>query len=505
MLFLGVAIKSHAQGQETAENIRMADQYLDSRTNALDKYTKHAARIQQKLLKKLQRKEEKMLRKLAAKDSALYKQYLQNPLTYDSISALSRDSLALSRLRKSPNKIIDSLKGVQQFIGNQSSQLEGAAGLASQAGVSLPYTDKIASLQGQLNAQQNIDQLIRQRTQSLECMAGSAPIPGLEGLQKDIYYAREKIKAWKQLSDDPDAAEEKAMEYLQGTEGFQQYLQGNDKAFGGLGNNASAADLQRLGYQTKDQVSSMLQQKLGGSLGSVQQQMSQQVQQYTEKLDGITGKAGELKNSVNEAKQTLSEARQTAGQLKQVEKPSFKKNPERGKPFWQRLEVQYNFQTSRATPDGLRPALLDLGANVAFKHTPRLSYGLGLAWSSGLGQNWQNIRFTYEGLTARAYTDWKWQYGFSLQAGYERAFRPANRPYVSEAPNNNPPNPSNPNANGNIFKDAFGGQQQAAYIGIMKRYRIGGKWSGTFLVGYNFLWRDSDQRTPFLLRFGWGK
>lgn len=505
MLFFCIAPKMHAQEQETTESIRYADQYLDSRTTALDKYASRAERIQQKLLKKLQRREQKMLRQLAAKDSALYKQYLQNPLTYDSIAALSKDSTALSRLRKSPNKVIDSLKGVQAFIGKQGEKLEGATGLASKAGITLPYADKIGALQSQLSAQQNIDQLIQQRTTSLESLAGSAHISGLQGLQKDVYYAREKIKAWKLLSDDQDAAEEKAMEYLQGTEGFQQYLQGSDKAFSGLGNNASAADLQRLGYQTKDQVSNLLQQKLGGSLGSVQQQMSQQVQQYTEKLDGITGKAGELKNSINEAKQTVSEAKQTAGQLKNIEKPAFKKNPERGKPFWQRLEVQYNFQTSRATPDGLRPALLDLGAGVAFKHTPRLSYGLGLAWSTGLGQNWQNIRFTYEGITARAYADWKWQYGFSLQAGYESAFRPPGRPYLSDGQNNNLGNPSNPNANENIFKDAFGGQQQAAYIGIMKRYRIGGKWNGTFLVGYNFLWQGSDQRTPFLLRFGWDR
>ncbi len=211
----------------------------------------------------------------------------------------------------------------------------------------------------------------------------------------------------------------------------------------------------------------------------------------------------EAKKGIAEAKQTISEVKQTKDKLKHIEKPTFKKNPERGKPFLQRIEVQYNFGTTRASTDELRPAMLELGAAVAFKHTPRLSYGIGLGLSTGLGRNWQNIRLTYEGLSTRAFTDWKAIYGFSLQAGYERIFRPANRPYLSDLPGNN--DPSKPIVEENAIQKAFGGQQQSAYIGIMKRYRINSKVNGTFLVGYNFLWQQENLRSPFLLRFGWAK
>lgn len=506
MLFAAILFStssSFCQQQETEESIHYADQYLNSRTTGLDKYLDRTEKIQQRLLQRLKRKEERFARRLAARDSTLYKQYLQNKLSYDSIAVLSKDSAALSRIRSGPDKLIDSLKGIQRFISNQSSKLGAANSLAGQAGVHLPYTDELSSLQQRLNAQQGLDQLMQQRSKALESLAGAAHISGIEGIQKDLYYAQSKMKAWKELADDPDAAEEKAMEYLQGTEGFHEYLNQNSNAFGGLGNDASEADLQRLGYQTKSQVNGMLQQKLGSSLGSVQQQMSRQVQQYSEQLNGITGKVNEAKNSLNEARQTLGEAKQTASQLKHIDKPGFRKNPERGKPFWQRLEVQYNFQTSRATPDGLRPAMLDLGASVAFKHTPRLSYGIGLALSTGLGQSWQNIRFTYEGITARAFLDYKMIYGFSLQAGYERSLRPQNRAYLPEQQNGNPTSATGNSIN--AISEAFGGQQQTAYIGIMKRYRIGSKWSGTFLVGYNFLWQQEDMRSPFLLRFGWQK
>ncbi len=485
--------------QEQEESINQAELYLGSRIHALDKYLNRTEKIQHRLVKKLKRKEAKIARQLAAKDSALYRQYMQQNLSYDSIATLSKDTGRLQQLAFKKNSLVDSFKGVQKFIQNQSSKLNSASGLAGKAGINTPYTKELNSLQQKLNGQQNIDELIRQRTGSLERLAGAQNISGLQNIQKSVYYAQEKMKAWKQLADDPDEAEEKAMEYLQGTEGFDQYLRTDNNAFGGLDNNATAEDLQRMGYQTKRQVNNMLQQKLGNNLGAVQQQMAAQVQDYSDKLNGITGTVKETKAGIKKAKQTLNEAKQAKDKLKHIEKPAFKKNPERGKPFWQRLEPAYNFQTTRATPDGLRPAMLELGASVAFKYSTRLSYGIGIALSAGLGQNWQNIKFTYEGLSARAFADWKAIYGFSLPAGYERSFRPCNRPYL-RGQQNNPA--TQPQTTDNAIKEALGGQQQAAYIGIMKRYRINSKWNGIFLVGYNFLWQHEELRTPFIIRFG---
>jgi hypothetical protein len=504
LLLLLAFAAGRAVAQETEDNITNATTYLESRTSALDKYLGHSDKIQQRLLKRLKRKEAKMLKQLAAKDSVLYKQYVNQGISYDSIATLSKDS-TYQQQHITKNGIIDSLKGVQSFVQKQSGKLNSLSGAADKAGIETPYSKELGALQQKLNTQQSIDNLIGQRTAALESLGGKANISGLQDIQKKVYYAKEKIKAWKELADEPDDAEEKALEYLQGTEGFAESLNSNNSgAFGGLGNSATAEDLQRMGFQTKSQVNNMLQEKLGNSLGAVQKQMAGQVKDFSEKLDPITGKIKEAKAGINDAKQTLNEANQAKNNLKNLEKPAFKKNPERGKPFWQRLEPQYNFQTTRATPDGLRPAMLELGAGVAFKHSPKLSYGIGIALSTGLGRNWQNIKLSYEGISARAFADWKLIYGFSAQAGYERIFRPANRPYLPEV-QTNPTNPSNPDANNNIFKEAFGGQQQAAYIGIMKRYRINSNWNGTFLAGYNFLWQQEGLRSPWMLRFGWGK
>ncbi len=491
----------NTHGQENNPEIT-AQNYLDNRTSALDKYLKRSQRIQQKLLRRLKKQEARMMKQLAAKDSALYKQYLDMPLTYDSITSLSKDTAVLNQRTGRRNATIDSLNGIQQFIQKQAGKLNSVAGLAGKELPGGDYTSKISELQSKLNAEQQVKDLIQQRSKALEQLAGGKNIAGLQNIQKNVYYAQEKMKAWRELADDPDEAEEKAMEYLQGVEGFDNYLNTNKNAFGGLGNNATAADLQSMGYQTKSQMGKMLQDKFGNNLQAVQQSMGEQVQQFSEKLNGVTDKVKEAKNAANEAKQTLAEAKAAKVKLKHIEAPAFTKNPERGKPFWQRLETQYNFQTMRATPDGLRPAMLELGASVAFKHTPKLSYGVGLATSIGLGQNWQNIKLTYEGISARAYADWIMLYGFSIHAGYEQIFRPLNRSYLEEHAD---PNNPQPQQSDNTLKAAFGGGQQSTYAGIMKRYRINSKWGGTFLAGYNFLWQQNNLRTPFMIRFGWSK
>ncbi|UOE51299.1 hypothetical protein MTO98_09435 [Mucilaginibacter sp. SMC90] len=491
--------------QEAQENIDNATIYINHKASTLEKTVDITGSLQRKLLKRLQRKEDKMLRKLAKQDSFLYKQYIQQHLTYDSIAAISRDT---SRLPPTVgnNTIIDSLKGIQRFIQSQEGKLSASSASLKAVGISIPQSDQLNALQQKLNEQSNIDQLIQQHTNDLKQLAGSYNINGLQSIQKDVYYAREKIKAYKELADDPDEAEQKALEYLQGTEGFDKYLNSSsgNNAFGGLGNDASAADLQRLGYQTKSSVSDAIQQKLGDNLGAIQQQMSQQIQQYSDKLNGLKQKADALKAKADEVKQGITDVQGAKDKLKEVDAPDFKPNKEKGKPFWQRITTQYNFQTSRATVDGLKPAMLNLGANIGYKQTERLSFGVGLALNTGLGRDWQHLKLSYEGISLRAFADQLFIYGFSFQVGYERAFIPANRPYLVASTDPSINNPSNSNSD-NALQQAFGGQQQTAYIGIMKRYRISNKLSGTFLAGYNILWHEEGQRSPWILRLGWEK
>lgn len=480
---------------EVAETVKEGESYISSRISKTQKYLKRSAKVQHKLLKKLQRSEHDVATLLSKKYPQLYQQYLQNNISYDSMATLSQDSLAL-RNKGSPlsdNKLIDSLKNIQSFLQKQSTKLTSLSSLGNKVGINNDYTSQLNSLQQQLNAQQALQNLIQQQSQHLSSILSANNLRGFSSIQKDITAATSKIKYWKGLSQDPDAAEAKALEYLQGIKGFEKSFNTNN-AYGGLGNNATAEDLERLGYQTKRQTAAALQQKFGDNLGKAQEQMGNQIKDYQEKLNGVKEKVSDAKQNIGEAKAGLNEAKSTAGKLKKLKMPVMK-NPLRGIPFWKRWDVNYNFQTTRATADGLRPAMMDWGATAVFNHTPKISYGIGTALSIGLGQDWQHLRFSYEGISLRAYADCKMLHGFSLQAGYEKSLRPNGRNYINELQKSE---------ESKMMETGLGVLQDAVYTGIMKRYRINKKWSGTMLICYNFLWQQSGMRSPWMIRLGWG-
>lgn len=483
------------QDTEAIQSIRAGNQYMDARIASLGTYIQHYALIQQRLVRKLNKQGRGFSALPASPGSLPDTFYKRHSVSYDSLLTLAKDpSLLYNKGSPKSNAVIDSLKGIQDFLQHQSGKLQNVVAIADKANFPAgSYTAKLNELQQKLSAQEQLNGLIHQKAASLQCQAGAQAIPGLQSIQKDIAIAESKIKCWKQTADDPDAAEEKAYEYLQGTEGFSSYLNNNKNAFGGLGNDASAADLQRMGYQLKGDVAGMLQQQFGDRLSSVQQQMGKQVSAYTKQLNDIKSKVAEAQNAYAQGKQGLVQA---GDQLGHLERPAFR-NPMRGIPFLQRLEMRYDFQSTRAA--GSRPALLHLGASLAFKQTPKFSMGLGISADLGMGRDWQHLKLSYEGLGLRAFLDREMLYGISLEGGYERLFRPADRPYLGTGATQ----PDEGAANKSLFKTAFGGQQQSVYLGLMKSYHINSKWNGTFLIGYDFLWQRYGLRTPLMVRLGW--
>jgi hypothetical protein len=264
---LPVAELSVQSPVEAEKNMDQTNSYPGHKEALQDGYTATLQKIQQ-LLWKLQHREAKLLKRLAAKDSAAYLQYVYQSLFFDSIATHSKDTSYQQKIANKKNATLDSLKGVQRFIESQQGKPGNATTITNKVCIKLPK--ELGQLQ-QLNCQQNIDRLIGQRTASLESLAKNKNINGMEGILKDIYYAREKIRNWKKISDEPGNTEVKALEYLQVTEGFDKYLKQD--------NNATAADRQRMDFQTKGQINGLLQDKLGNSLNTVQQ--------YTDKLSGV--------------------------------------------------------------------------------------------------------------------------------------------------------------------------------------------------------------------------
>lgn len=473
-----------AQDADNGETvIRQGQKYLDLNIHFLDKYNDRLAHQQRRLLHRLRRREAKLLRHLEGTDSGAYVRLKQQQFSYDSISKLfyTDSSSLITKIGKRKNAVFDSLKGVSVFIQNKAAALPGdRVDIAA-------YNTELSSLQQKLNYRNYLNELITTHTNELKSIVGNNNLSALAGIQKDVFYGKARMNSWKQTAEDPSKLEEKALEYLQGTEGFDQQLTTSTSSGNDMQPGMSASGLEKLGYQTKDQLNKSLQQKFGNSLSQVQQLMGNQVGDWQNKAQDAANQVKDLKNNTAQAKQSLQQARsQISGS-----QGNFKVNPMRGLPFWKRLEKQYNWQTARATPDG-KPAMIQGAAMIGFRHTPKLSYGLGAALNIGLGQDWNHIRFSFEGLSLRSYLQYQLIYGIGLYGGYERMYKQAtftgsnqNASEIISVPN--PHNTTNYN--------------ESVLFGLTKSYKLNNKWNGQIQVMYDIWWKDKGLNSPVVLRF----
>jgi len=469
-----------AFSQDNGQVYVQGRKFVDINIRSLDRYSKRWEVTQRSLLKKLKRKEQRLVGKLKRNDSAGYARLQSQSLSFDSILNLSRrpDSATIaSRTLKNGQKSIDSLKGIINFIQGKDICLAGSSPINSDV---TAYTKELNNLQGKLSYQQYISELTQQHVKSLEGIAGSKN--GITGISKELFYAKSKVGEWKKLADEPSKAEQLALEYLQGTKGFDASMKGVLKEQGtGMASATSAADLEAAGFQTKRMMNAALQQKFGNNLSALQGNMAKDVGQWQDKVTGLS----------KEVKTT----RQSLQSVKKRETTGFKVNPMRGLPFRQRLEQQFSFTTRRATSmtDGIRsPALLSLSAGLAYRHRPKLKTGVAIAGDIGLGENWSAIRFSFEGVGLRTFAIWELMYGIGVYGGYERTWRLY--AFTGKAIDALPATISPSTHLTDNYSDAV-------LLGLTKQYRINSKWNGAIQVLFDAFWMEKGLRSPLVLRF----
>ncbi len=487
LLLCLLSVRANAQEQEQV--YISGRRYLDLNIHALDNYARRLERTQKQLLARLKRKEHRLERRLMHRDSAAYARYqASRTISYDSISKLAAtppDSATLAaRLSRNGNKTIDTLKRVYGFVQSKASSLTSAAGSVAGATGMEGYSNQLGSLQSRLSYDQYLSELTSQRTTNLESIAGNDP--AVTGMQKQLYYAKSKIAEWKKIADEPTKAEELALEYLQGTKGFNL---SNISEGGGIGSGTggaatgsgglNAGELEKLGYQTKRSVMAGLQQKYGSSLGSMQTNLTKEVGDWQDKAQSLSGQ--------------LKETKQSLQGLRHTEKPKFRINPMRGLPFWKRIEKSWGLQTTRATTDG-RPAMLQLSGTAGYRFSEKLSAGLGAVAQIGLGQSWSSIRFTFEGIGARSYVAWQWQYGIGVYGGYERIWKTA-------AFSNSTNATGVGGSSIETIRHDRAGYSEALLAGITKTYKVNSKWNGAIQLLYDVWWQEKGLRSPLVLRF----
>lgn len=493
--FLNAQSRDTAAFNQPSENIKNAEIYLQSKIRSYEKYNQKSAIIQKRLIKRMEKAERKWMTQVNKTDSALGHQYQQLFKPYDSLLLLTPDSVSDHHLSSKSNEKFDSLKSINQFLQDQQNKINGNN--LPLSSFSNAKAANLIKLQDQLQIQNEIQDRLEQRLDKLKNIAGDKQLSNFKGIQKAAFYAKEKRKAWKRITQEPDVAEEMALEYLNGIEGFGKYFQSKDlNAFGGLDPNSSAEDLERLGFQTKQRTTEMIQAKLGGGFNEVQKQMAGQIQQVQNHLSLNNEKVEDLKKGFKEGSDQWQTIKTLPNQIKHPVKPEFKVNKMNTLPFRERLNMAYDFQSLKAV-SGLRPTILDLGASILYRQTENWRFGTGMSVSVGLGNGWQNLKLSYEGMRLRFFTNRKLFFGIEAEAGFEQSFLLLNSLDATSF--------IQPEVNNSFFKEAFGKQAQSVYAGLMKTYKINKKWRGTIFVGYDFLWEKYEMQSPWIWRLGWSK
>ncbi len=466
--------------------------YLVRQKQTFQKLATRQQRESRKVLAKLSHKEQRLYKQLGAKDSLL-KSQLQQSVDFDSL----RKTKTVGKFYRSGISAVDSLKRIAAF--------------AQRRGMNIPDKDKLAmpdelnQIQQQLDYNAYLQKQIQTRKQQL--LQSAAHIAGinkglLTRIEKDAYYYNAKLKSWKAIANDPDALETKALDLLKGMKGFEESMSGRNSTASrmggtGPGGNPNAVndlsrsygmqdvkpeDLEKMGFQTRKQVTKSIDNKFGLS-------------QNADALKGVNDKLQQGQQQIAQYKTGVSNIKSQVTGLRNTEKPSFRVNPMRGVPLRMRIERGLNWSV---LPSGNgKPATLDLSAKIGFKHTPRLTYALGVGGAVGLGANWYNMRLSYEGVSATASLDYKCIWGISAQAGYSRVYKNYTKSYVSSSTSELP---------GQVINQTLH-YRDLAYMGIMKIYKASKTLNGTMLIAYNFLHpvqtgQANGVGSPFIVQLG---
>lgn len=471
MLFFCSSLVVSGQEENNAV-IQAGNRYIEIKIKKLDKYNSRVKRQQTRLLKILKKRERQFVKKLKKTDSTSFVRVLKQSPSYDSISKLSRQDAEMNSLPGKKNNAVDSLRGVQSFVKGK------AAGAANNPEMQ-NQNAKMDKLQGQINLRTQVSQLIAKRTNDLKNTTKGNKSGGFKGIEKRVFYGNAKIKVFEDMQEEPSKAEDEAMEYLQGSAGFDKAMKSSSssiKSTANLSNGITSEEMRALGFQTKKITQQNLEKKFGNNLGVITKNATEGLKQYQEQFKDFSG-------SINDTKKSLKSVSKT-------QKPLFKVNPMRGLPFNKRFEKHFNWQATHATSDGAQPATITASYAYGFKHTPKLTYGLGLAGALGLGQNWQNVRFSFQGIGVRSFAKLELQYGIGFYVGYERMYKQfafTNKSKQGSEVVNTAHNTESYN--------------ESVLTGLTKSYNINKKYRGAIHVLYDLWWQQKGLQSPVVLRF----
>jgi hypothetical protein len=374
----------------------------------------------EKYLAKMAKREERLKKKLYKTDSTAAKNlFATSTQQYAALAQKMRQDTGTKGQSFSGEyqPYTDSLQGTLNFL-QKNPQLLGASGtinpstgtaLSPQLQAQLQSSSaQLQALQAKMQDADQVKAYIQQRKQQIgDYISQHASLAGIlgkqyTGLKQDQLLYSQQVQQYRDMLNNPDAMEQKALSLLNQLPAFQTFMKNNSQLAGLFnlpGNYGSAQGL--VGLQTRDQVNNLIQGQVaaGGSGGAAALQSN--LESAQSQLDGYKDK--------------LSKLGQGSGD---IDMPDFKpKDAQKTKTFWKRLEYGTNFQTTR--DNYAFPTVTDIGLSLGYRLGNSNVVGVGGSYKIGWGNGIQHIALSSQGVGLRSFLDIKIKGSFSLSGGFE--------------------------------------------------------------------------------------
>jgi hypothetical protein len=361
----------------------------------------------EKYLAKMARREERLKKKLYKIDSTAAKNLFANSAQQYAALGQKLKTDTGSRTQSFSGEYqpyTDSLRGTLGFL----QQNPSASSLSPKMQGELQSSaSQLQALQAKMQDADQIKAYIQQRKQAIgQYISQHANLAGVlgsqyQGLKQDQLYYSMQVQQYKDMLNNPDALEQKALSLLNQLPAFQSFMKNNGQLAGLFNLPANYGSPQALvGLQTRDQVNSLIQGQVaaGGAGGTAALQSN--LQSAESQLDGFKDKLTKLGSGSGD-----------------IDMPDFKPNDQKTKTFWKRLEYGTNFQTTRN--NYYFPTVTDLGVSVGYRLSSVSTIGIGASYKLGWGNGIQHIALSSNGASLRSFIDVKIKGSLSITGGLE--------------------------------------------------------------------------------------
>jgi hypothetical protein len=505
LLLTTLTVVAYAQQPKTTL-FNLPEKAIASLTKKYQNLDKQITQQTQKYIASLEKQEQTLQKQLHTKDSVKAKLQLASmQLHYKKL----RDKLSKANTQLQPTNEylpqLDSITTAAQFLQDSFKQnITNNITTKNNPKLQTPnialetrnelnaLTLSLNKVQSKLQASADIKRMMKERKDQLRKQLGDLGVTKqLDNISKQTYYYKQQLTEYKTILKDKDKAQQKILGLLKENNSFKDFMKKNGflgKLFPEQSGGAAAANPFPVGLQTREQILNELQQKFGSA------------DAFTK--NGIGGSGNFLQDQLTKAKNEFSKIKadvnKAGNNVSDADMPHFKPNTQKGKSLLKRLEIGMNVQSVKSS--SFLPTTTDLALTLGYKLNDKSTIGVGAAYKLGWGSGWKDIKLTSQGVGIRSFLDihllpnatTNWQKMVSniwISGGYELNYLPD----IKEKEGTTP-----------LFGGVGGGWQEAALLGLSKKYSKGKKKAQVQLL-YNFLYKQTyPQQQPLLFRVGWG-